>query len=258
MMGAIGGMTGGGGGAFDPGQWTKAIGDVGSWFSQNPTNVSGNTSTNQAGWQEGTQTGTGSTISDTASEEHGTNTEQLQIDAAGVMKYVNDLMKDPNLGMAQVLGQEQSIGLYGGSQAAFNTNDLLDKIAGTVAQLTAKKVTTSNRTGFSRTIANTSSSVKNRTDFTNVNQGTNTQNSEKPGFISELFGGIRGIFKSDARLKSNVKQLGHTAGGVPWYEYDIEGRREQGVMAQELLLIDPTAVHVGEDGYLMVDYSKVH
>lgn len=59
---------------------------------------------------------------------------------------------------------------------------------------------------------------------------------------------------SDARLKSNVTRIGTTPGGYGWYEYDIFGRREQGVMAQEVPA-EWTARH--PSGYLMVDYSKV-
>jgi hypothetical protein len=59
---------------------------------------------------------------------------------------------------------------------------------------------------------------------------------------------------SDARLKTNVVRIGQTPAGYGWYEYDIFGRREQGVMAQEVPA-EWTARH--SSGYLMVDYSKV-
>jgi hypothetical protein len=41
------------------------------------------------------------------------------------------------------------------------------------------------------------------------------------------------------------------------YEYDIRGRRERGVMAQELLPVMPEAVAVDGDGYYMVNYAAL-
>lgn len=236
-----------------------AIGQVGSWFGNNSKSTNQNTNQNQAGNSQTVQQGTSRTTTEGTTVDYGTDTEQLQIDAAGVMKTVNNLLKDPNLGLAQVLGQEQSVGLYGGSQAAFNTNDLLDKIAGTVAQLTAKKVNTRNNVSQTRSVADTVSQQQSNTDFTTVTQANTYSKSENPGFIGSIFKNIRKkLFRSDARLKSNIVQLGHTEGGVPWYEYEIEGKKEQGVLAQDLLIINPSAVHVDDSGYFLVDYSKVH
>lgn len=61
---------------------------------------------------------------------------------------------------------------------------------------------------------------------------------------------------SDRRLKSNISLIG-VRGGLPLYEYDIQGRRERGFMADEVALVAPDAVHEHPSGYLMVDYSKV-
>jgi len=63
---------------------------------------------------------------------------------------------------------------------------------------------------------------------------------------------------SDRRLKSNIEHVGKTPGGHNWYEYDIFGRRDSGVMAQELLETLPDAVLLGDDGFYRVDYSKVN
>ena len=61
--------------------------------------------------------------------------------------------------------------------------------------------------------------------------------------------------RSDMRLKSNVVRVGTHPLGVGVYDYDIDGHRERGVMAQELLHVLPSAVRVGGDGYLMVNYE---
>jgi hypothetical protein len=62
---------------------------------------------------------------------------------------------------------------------------------------------------------------------------------------------------SDRRLKSNIKRIGTLPSGLAWYEYDIFGRHEQGVMAQEAMLVIPAAVHRMASGYLCVDYSLI-
>jgi hypothetical protein len=75
------------------------------------------------------------------------------------------------------------------------------------------------------------------------------------GPLGTAAGGALGnaISQSDRRLKSNIARVGTTPGGTPVYEYDIHGRRERGVMADEV----PHARLMGDDGYWLVDYSKV-
>ena len=62
---------------------------------------------------------------------------------------------------------------------------------------------------------------------------------------------------SDRRLKSNIVQLAQHTVGVPIYAYDIAGRREVGVMADELAEVMPEAVAVGADGYQRVNYALI-
>lgn len=66
-----------------------------------------------------------------------------------------------------------------------------------------------------------------------------------------------GMMKSDRRLKSNIVRLGTHPLGIGVYEYDIDGRREVGVMAQEVLTVKPAAVAVHPDGYFMVNYGAL-
>lgn len=63
--------------------------------------------------------------------------------------------------------------------------------------------------------------------------------------------GIAGMF-SDRRLKSNIQKIGER-NGVNWYAYEIFGRPQIGVMADEV----PWAAITHPSGYMMVDYSKV-
>jgi hypothetical protein len=85
--------------------------------------------------------------------------------------------------------------------------------------------------------------------------------AQQMGAWNNMISGLAGIGGtaakfSDRRLKSNIVRVGMTPGGVPLYEYDIFGRRERGVMAQDMLIVRPSAVSV-RDGFLMVDYAQV-
>jgi hypothetical protein len=62
--------------------------------------------------------------------------------------------------------------------------------------------------------------------------------------------------KSDRRLKSNVVRVGEYR-GIGLYEYDIEDRREIGVMADEAREIAPHAVIRGADGFDSVFYGEL-
>lgn len=87
-----------------------------------------------------------------------------------------------------------------------------------------------------------------------VNQGQAGQ-AQAQNWMN-LAGGLggAGIYKwSDRRLKSNIERKG-TRYGLPWYEYDIGGRREEGVMADEVQRLYPEAV-AERGGFLMVNYG---
>lgn len=64
---------------------------------------------------------------------------------------------------------------------------------------------------------------------------------------------------SDIRLKENIVPRGEE-NGFPVYEFSYRGddRRFIGVMAQDLLETRPDAVLEDDDGFLMVDYSKIN
>lgn len=75
-----------------------------------------------------------------------------------------------------------------------------------------------------------------------------------------LFGlggaGAMGFMLSDRRLKSNIVRIGTHPLGIGVYEYDMFGRRERGVMADEVKAVMPLAV--GQLGdYEAVDYDLI-
>lgn len=62
---------------------------------------------------------------------------------------------------------------------------------------------------------------------------------------------------SDRRLKSDIVPVGRLPNGLAVYDYTIFGRRERGVMADEVEQLLPEAVSVHPSGFKMVDYSRL-
>lgn len=77
--------------------------------------------------------------------------------------------------------------------------------------------------------------------------------------LGNIAGSAMGMFNftSDIRLKSNIERVGTHPLGIGVYEYDIDGHRERGVMAQEVLNVKPEAVLMGDDGFYMVNYGAL-
>jgi hypothetical protein len=96
-----------------------------------------------------------------------------------------------------------------------------------------------------------------------ANSGSGTGSSTGFGFTASLSGAVSdkqaaaASSSSDRRLKSDIIKIGQHPLGIGWYEYTIFGRREQGVMADEVLQVKPEAVITGSDGYMMVNYGLI-
>ena len=96
--------------------------------------------------------------------------------------------------------------------------------------------------------------------------GTYQQPSTMSRIGSALSFGAQFLPPSDIRLKENVMKVGEVEPGVGWYTWDWNDTAKamginaptEGVMAQELMKVNPSAVHKAEDGYYRVDYSKVN
>jgi hypothetical protein len=92
-------------------------------------------------------------------------------------------------------------------------------------------------------------------------EGRSSGTSSQSGGLGDTIGSLAGAYgayalaASDRRLKTNIRQLGITAGGHNWYEYDYiwGGGKQQGVMAQEV----PHAAFDMGNGYLAVDYARI-
>lgn len=88
----------------------------------------------------------------------------------------------------------------------------------------------------------------------NAQQGA--QNSAMNGLF-QLGAAALPTMLSDRRLKSNIVRIGTHPLGIGIYEYDIFGKRDVGVMAQEVLEVMPSAIVHRSDGYMMVDYGRL-
>jgi hypothetical protein len=100
-------------------------------------------------------------------------------------------------------------------------------------------------------------------------QGAWDQNAfaQKMGSYNNMMSGLfslggsaamgAGMMKSDIRLKSNIVKIGDHPLGIGIYEYDMDGKRDVGVMAQDVLKVKPEAVLVHPSGYYMVNYGAL-
>ena len=85
------------------------------------------------------------------------------------------------------------------------------------------------------------------------------------GTIMTGLGSMGVGFPSDIDLKENITKIGELEPGIGWYTWDWNDTAKamgvddltEGVLAQELKEVDPSAVIMGNDGYYRVDYSKV-
>ena len=95
-------------------------------------------------------------------------------------------------------------------------------------------------------------------DLANVN----SQNAASGNFMNGLMGlGSAAIYRSDERLKENIKKIGSLENGLNLYSYnykdgyDLPEGKQVGVMAQEVEKVIPEAVITENDGFKSVNYA---
>lgn len=99
-------------------------------------------------------------------------------------------------------------------------------------------------------------------DYTGlVNQKYQADVANHQNMMGGLFGlgsSLIGMF-SDRRLKTDIKRIGLTDGGLPVYTYRYggEGPYHMGVMADEVEQVIPSAVNEHHSGFKMVNYAEV-
>lgn len=89
----------------------------------------------------------------------------------------------------------------------------------------------------------------------------NAQDASRANTMNGLMGlaGNAAMFFSDIRLKKDIKHVGKTPGGNKVYDFKYKGSENpmRGVMAQDLLKTQPSAVSKMPNGFYAVDYAKV-
>lgn len=88
-------------------------------------------------------------------------------------------------------------------------------------------------------------------------QNKNANQQAMMGGLFKLGGTLGAAAISDRRLKSNIVKLHDRPDGLGWYEYDIGGERQQGVMADEVRKVYPDAVQTTANGFDIVDYARI-
>ena len=84
----------------------------------------------------------------------------------------------------------------------------------------------------------------------------NAQNAGLYGLAGQ--GGMAAAtYFSDRRLKSNIERIGTHPLGIGIYEYDIFGKHQIGVMADEVKQVMPEAIINHPSGYMMVNYGML-
>lgn len=107
------------------------------------------------------------------------------------------------------------------------------------------------------------------TGLANAQTSAQVAEASRPSLFSQLLGagaqigaatyGGGGWSFSDERLKENIREIDEID-GVKRYEFSYKDEpqtRYIGAMAQQVLDVIPEAVHIGDDGYYMVDYSML-
>lgn len=95
--------------------------------------------------------------------------------------------------------------------------------------------------------------------------GASTSSFNTPSFLTSagqvmnLAGGVGGMIGafSDRRLKSNIVRIGTHRLGIGIYEFDMFGKRQAGVMADEVLMVMPQAVTLDGTGFYRVKYAML-
>ena len=82
------------------------------------------------------------------------------------------------------------------------------------------------------------------------------------GSVAGIYSGFGGaaLFGSDIKLKANIKQVGKSPKGYKIYEWNYKvdkNTRYRGVIAQDVMKINPMAVGIMDGGHLGVYYDKV-
>lgn len=116
--------------------------------------------------------------------------------------------------------------------------------------------------GFGTALKGYSANLDSATEIANQNAKNDAANSAGFGQFLGTVAGAAISHYSDRRLKKNIVPYGRYPSGLSIYEFEfidpVYGKGVQrGVMADEAKVPFPEAVTIGDDGFYVVDYSKL-
>jgi len=179
----------------------------------------------------------------------------IQIGSEAWKAATSQLGQDENDAYGQLFlnGQQQAFG-----QAQATRNQPINEIT---ALMSGSQVSQPNFGATPQTtIPTTDTAGLINNQFSQQQQQYQTGVSQQNALLGGLFGlGAAGVYKySDRRLKKNIKKIGKTNDGQNLYRYEYKGSDtpEVGLMADEVLKRDPSAVAFTPSGLMAVNYEK--
>jgi hypothetical protein len=176
----------------------------------------------------------------------------------GQQDYANNIMNAWGLGNNMV-GNAYNAGQTAEGYQAAALQDAMQKFAYPYAEA-------QNRMQIAQNVANSLAPLGTSYNaYKGMSNGQSSGMNQQPNpnyqsMAQAILGGmgtgaqIGGMF-SDRRLKTNIKRIGTTPAGYPWYRFDyVWGEPGEGVMSDE---VPPAWVRKHPSGYDMVDYGKV-
>lgn len=121
-------------------------------------------------------------------------------------------------------------------------------------------INTPNAPSFGGNVSGTDVAGITQNGFANSMANYQSKMQQQQAMMGGLFGlGQAAILASDIRLKTNIRRVGLTDGGLPIYTYFYKsgGPIQMGVMAQDVEKVMPWAV-VEKNGFKAVNYGVIH
>jgi len=202
--------------------------------------------------QYGQNVGAGQFTNAAQAQLYGQNANNVQLNNAAQQQLYGQ-----NLNSAQFNNQavQQSLAQQSALRAQ-PLNEILGLMGGSQIQLPQFQGYQGTQVAPAPTFAGTQ--AQGQADMTRYGIQQAGNNATTQGLFSAL--GTAAMFApkfSDRRLKSNIVQVGTHPLGIGIYEYDIFGKRELGVMADEVATVMPDAIVPHQSGYMMVNYGKL-
>jgi hypothetical protein len=175
---------------------------------------------------------------------------------AGVRREETQAYRDVNLASIQSTQDMFAMQIQGAMHERSVYADIMNTAALTSRDIELTRILADRDVTLSSIDANVTLGLdRNATDLAiSRGQQSTQRRGQTLGFVGSVIGGIASIF-SDVRVKNYIRQTGETPNGLPWYEWNISGFTQAGVMAQEAMMFYPENVSPHYTGLLTVDYG---